>query len=510
MLVITYVVSRAYDLPFRDADGILGGRIVLLLGTIGLFMAIDVVPRAIRRRGWRWSELRTGVPELVRERWSWRRLTIVLLGIVAFYMTYLAYRNLKSFLPLITSQDLDMNLLTFEQDVLGGTHPFDVLHTLLGTGISAQVLSTVYLFFLAFVPISLGASLIVSINPLPGLWWVLTLGINWTLGTLSYYLVPTMGPWFIAPQLFGDLPVTGVSRLQNALWVERLEVINDPTVTNAVQSVAGFASLHASITFSAALIAHLLGLARIVRIALWTFFGLTMLATVYFGWHYVLDDIAGLLIGGIAVVVGALLTGNRDALRRRPREEATTLSAQGFAIPDAASVWRQVPNVLTVFRIALVPLLVLAIAEDPDGSALAVAIFVLAAMTDVADGRIARRQEVVSTFGKLADPIADKLLIGGALVALAVSDQVATWIVVVVLGRELAVTLLRWHAKREGIIVPASIWGKAKMVLQCAALVALLAVPGAAWVNALLYVTVAATVVSGIDYALHLRQRADP
>ena len=324
MLVITYVVSRAYDLPFRDADGILGGRIVLLLGTIGLFMAIDVVPRAIRRRGWRWSELRTGVPELVRERWSWRRLTIVLLGIVAFYMTYLAYRNLKSFLPLITSQDLDMNLLAFEQDVLGGTHPFDVLHTLLGTGISAQVLSTVYLFFLAFVPISLGASLIVSINPLPGLWWVLTLGINWTLGTLSYYLVPTMGPWFIAPQLFGDLPVTGVSRLQNALWVERLEVINDPTVTNAVQSVAGFASLHASITFSAALIAHLLGLARVVRIALWTFFGLTMLATVYFGWHYVLDDIAGLLIGGIAVVVGAVLTGNRDALRRRPREEATT------------------------------------------------------------------------------------------------------------------------------------------------------------------------------------------
>jgi membrane-associated phospholipid phosphatase len=237
-------------------------------------------------------------------------------------MTYLAYRNLKSFLPLITSQDLDMNLLTFEQDVLGGTHPFDILHTLLGTGISAQVLSTVYLFFLAFVPISLGASLIVSINPLPGLWWVLTLGINWTLGTLSYYLVPTMGPWFIAPQLFGDLPVTGVSRLQNALWTERLEVINDPSVTNAVQSVAGFASLHASITFSAALIAHLLGLARIVRIALWTFFGLTMLATVYFGWHYVLDDLAGLVIGAIAVVVGALLTGNRDALRRRPKEEA--------------------------------------------------------------------------------------------------------------------------------------------------------------------------------------------
>jgi CDP-diacylglycerol--glycerol-3-phosphate 3-phosphatidyltransferase len=186
------------------------------------------------------------------------------------------------------------------------------------------------------------------------------------------------------------------------------------------------------------------------------------------------------------------------------------VSVGTFEVPDAASIWRQVPNVLTVFRIALVPALVLAIVSDPDGSALAVAIFVIAAVTDVADGRIARRQAVVSTFGKLADPIADKLLVGGALVALAATDQVATWIVVVVLGRELAVTLLRWHAKREGIIVPASIWGKAKMVLQCAALLALLAVPSAWWVDELLYLMVAATVVSGIDYALHLRERADP
>ena len=85
-----------------------------------------------------------------------------------------------------------------------------MLHTLLGTGISAQVLSTVYLFFLAFVPISLGASLIVSINPLPGLWWVRRSASTGRSGTLSYYLVPTMGPWFIAPQLFADLPVTGV------------------------------------------------------------------------------------------------------------------------------------------------------------------------------------------------------------------------------------------------------------------------------------------------------------
>jgi hypothetical protein len=317
MLAVMYVVSAEYDLPVRDADGILGSRLPLLVATIAAFVALDVLPRAGRRAGWRLDSAAAAIRTVARERWSWRRLAIVVLGIVAFYMTYLAYRNLKSFLPLITPQDLDANLLRWEQDALGGTHPFDILHTLLGTGVAAHVLSWVYLFFLAFVPISLGASLIASINPLPGLWWVLTLGVNWTLGTLSYYLVPTMGPFYLAPELFSNLPDTGVSRLQNALWVERLQVLADPTATNAVQSIAGFASLHASITFSAALIATLLGLHRILRIALWVMFGLTMLATVYFGWHYVLDDVAGLAIGGFAVWISALLTGNRAALRRR-------------------------------------------------------------------------------------------------------------------------------------------------------------------------------------------------
>ncbi|MEA2178280.1 MAG: hypothetical protein QOG77_1577 [Solirubrobacteraceae bacterium] len=317
MLAIMFVVSAEYDLPVRDADGILGSRLALLIGTIAAFVALDVLPRAGRRAGWRLDGVLAAIRGIARERWSLRRLAIVVLGIVAFYMTYLAYRNLKSFLPLITPQDLDANLLRWEQDALGGTHPFDILHTLLGTGAAAQVLSWVYLFFLAFVPISLGASLIASINPLPGLWWVLTLGVNWTLGTLSYYVLPTMGPFYLAPELFSALPETGVSRLQNALWVERLQVLADPTATNAVQSIAGFASLHASITFSAALIATLLGLHRILRIALWVMFGLTMLATVYFGWHYVLDDVAGLAIGGFAVWISALLTGNRAALRRR-------------------------------------------------------------------------------------------------------------------------------------------------------------------------------------------------
>jgi hypothetical protein len=315
MLAVMFVVSADHDLPVRDADGILGSRLGLLVMTIGAFVALDIVPRAGSRVGWDRRRLGASIVRVARQRWSARRLAIVVLGIVAFYATYL--RNLKSFLPLITPQDLDWDLLRIEQDALGGTHPPEVLHTLLGTGVAAHVLSWVYIFFLAFVPISLGASLIASINPLPGLWWVLTLGVNWTLGTISYYLVPSMGPYFIEPGLFSDLPQTGVSQLQQTLITERAAVLADPTATNAVQSIAGFASLHVSIVFSAALIVHLLGLARGLRIAMWTFLGLTLLATVYFGWHYVLDDVAGFAIGGFAVWIGALLTGNRAALRRR-------------------------------------------------------------------------------------------------------------------------------------------------------------------------------------------------
>jgi membrane-associated phospholipid phosphatase len=271
---------------------------------------------AATRAGWRRGRLRQEMKAVRRERWDRRRILIAVSAVVSFYVTYFAYRNLKSFLPLITPQDLDLNLLHLERDALGGTNPAEIVQSLLGTGASAHVLSFVYLFFLAFVPISLGASLIASINPLPGLWWVLALGVNWTLGIVSYYLVPSMGPAFVAPGLFANLPETGVSRLQDALIVERAQVLADPTATNAVQSIAGFASLHASIVFSAALIAHLLGLNRALRIGLWIYLVLTLLATVYFGWHYVLDDVAGFAIGGFAVWISALLTGNRAALRR--------------------------------------------------------------------------------------------------------------------------------------------------------------------------------------------------
>jgi CDP-diacylglycerol--glycerol-3-phosphate 3-phosphatidyltransferase len=149
--------------------------------------------------------------------------------------------------------------------------------------------------------------------------------------------------------------------------------------------------------------------------------------------------------------------------------------------------------------------------QSQDGSSLAAAaLFGLAALTDALDGHLARSRDSVTTFGKIADPIADKLLVGAALVSLVAVNRLAAWIAAVIMVRELAVSALRAVAGREGLVISASRFGKAKMAVQVAAILALIAAPvaSALWLQVLLYVTVAVTVASGIDYFLAFRRRA--
>jgi hypothetical protein len=315
MVVLTIVVGAVTGLPIKDADGVLGSRMWVLVGSVAFFFSLDIFPRVYRAyRAHETTSLRTAISTVMRARWSRRRLGVVLLGLVSFYATYLAYRNLKSFLPLLVDQDRDLALLDLERGLFG-SDPTTMLHSLLGTGAAAHFLSSMYLFYLAFIPISLGAALILSVNPVPGLWWVTALGINWTLGVASYYLVPAMGPAFVDPSLVAHLPETGVSALQAALTEHRAAVLSDPSATTQVQSIAAFASLHVSVVFSAAIIAQLLGLHRYLTRALWAFLVITLISTVYFGWHYVADDIAGLLIGAVAVGLSAAVTGHWRVLR---------------------------------------------------------------------------------------------------------------------------------------------------------------------------------------------------
>jgi CDP-diacylglycerol--glycerol-3-phosphate 3-phosphatidyltransferase len=164
-----------------------------------------------------------------------------------------------------------------------------------------------------------------------------------------------------------------------------------------------------------------------------------------------------------------------------------------------------------VLRILAVPVIVVALLDEtPNGDALAAAVFSLAAISDGLDGYIARRRHEVTTFGKLMDPLADKLLIVAALVSLVSLDRLAAWVAMVIIARELAVTGLRAIAAERGVIIAASWLGKLKTALQVAAVVALIIWnPAPVAVDVLVYVAVAVTVISGADYFFGLRRRLE-
>jgi CDP-diacylglycerol--glycerol-3-phosphate 3-phosphatidyltransferase len=169
------------------------------------------------------------------------------------------------------------------------------------------------------------------------------------------------------------------------------------------------------------------------------------------------------------------------------------------------------PNALTLLRILAVPVVVVALlGETPNGDAFAAAVFALAAATDGLDGYIARSRDSVTTFGKLMDPLADKLLIIGALLSLVSLNRLEAWIAMVIIAREVAVTILRTIAAERGIVISASWLGKAKTVLQIAAVIALIAAnPAPVWVDIVVYVALAVTVLSGADYFFGLRKRIE-
>jgi CDP-diacylglycerol---glycerol-3-phosphate 3-phosphatidyltransferase len=168
-----------------------------------------------------------------------------------------------------------------------------------------------------------------------------------------------------------------------------------------------------------------------------------------------------------------------------------------------------VPNVLTVLRILLVPVLVVALLDrTPNGDLLAAVVFAIASLTDAIDGYLARSRHRVTTFGKLMDPVADKLLVIGALLALVSLGRVAAWVAMVIIAREFAVTVLRIAATQQGVVIAAGLFGKAKTVVQVAMVFALIVADGSpAWLDALVYLTVAVTVASGADYFFGLRRR---
>lgn len=166
------------------------------------------------------------------------------------------------------------------------------------------------------------------------------------------------------------------------------------------------------------------------------------------------------------------------------------------------------PNVLTVLRILLVPVLVVALLEETrNGDLVAAFVFAVASITDFADGWLARSRGDVTNFGKMMDPIADKLLVIAALVSLVSLDRLASWVAMVIIAREVAVTVARALADE---VIPAAFWGKLKTCVQIAAILLLVLFdPSPVWVDAVVYLAVAVTVLSGIDFFFGIRRGAE-
>jgi CDP-diacylglycerol---glycerol-3-phosphate 3-phosphatidyltransferase len=165
------------------------------------------------------------------------------------------------------------------------------------------------------------------------------------------------------------------------------------------------------------------------------------------------------------------------------------------------------PNLLTGARIAAVPVVVLLLMfSGPWASFFGALVFMLAGATDFLDGFLARRHRMVSRLGKFMDPLADKLLVSAALIMLIPLERVPAWMAFVIIGRELAVTGLRGLAASEGIILAPDRWGKAKTLLQMAALTALIlhypyvGVDFAELGLGLLWLALVATIASGVSY----------
>jgi CDP-diacylglycerol--glycerol-3-phosphate 3-phosphatidyltransferase len=170
------------------------------------------------------------------------------------------------------------------------------------------------------------------------------------------------------------------------------------------------------------------------------------------------------------------------------------------------------PNALTLLRIFLVPFLVVVLLTKFEGREIvALAIFLVATATDFFDGWLARRRGEITTLGTLLDPIADKLLISAAFISLVEVGLVPAWMVVVVVGREFAVTGLRSIASGQGIVISASSWGKAKMASQIAAISLLILSERYAWVllpgKVVLWIVVVIAVISGAQYFMLFLER---
>jgi membrane-associated phospholipid phosphatase len=307
MCVATALVTRWQDLPVRDPDNGLGPSWVRLPLILFGAVLLDVVPRMVLR--WRRGvHGLTAVREVLAERWPRAQIQFSLLGLASWYLTYVAFRNLKSAVPFVNDRLWDTKFAGYDRIIWLGHYPGPVLHDLLGTGWASAFFSIVYVLWIGLIPASLAWALAWTRNHTVAAWYITALALDWALGVTAYYLFPTLGPVYSRAGDFSTLPHSATT-LQSTMMDDRVAVLLGPHTVDTLQTIAAFPSLHVGMMVTMCLLVHWNTRNRILRGLSWLMLGLTVLATLYLGWHFFVDVLGGAVVGALAAYLGGLVIG---------------------------------------------------------------------------------------------------------------------------------------------------------------------------------------------------------
>ncbi len=317
MVVASVLVAESQHLPIRDPDDALGPSWIrlplILLGAV----LIDVVPRFVLRER-QGTGVVTAVRQVLAERWPHDQIRFTLIGLVSWYLTYSTFRNLKNAVPFVNDTLWDAQMADLDHLIWLGHDPAAVLHNLLGVGFAAMFLSGIYLLWIGLIPASLAWALTWTRNHALAAWYVTALAFDWVLGVAAYYAFPTLGPIYSRPVDFMSLPESSKA-LQSTMMTDRFQVLGSPRATDTLQTIAAFPSLHVGMMVTICLLVHWNTRRVLPRVLAWTMLVLTVLATLYLGWHFFIDVLGGAAVGALAAWLGAYATGQRP-----PRFSAKT------------------------------------------------------------------------------------------------------------------------------------------------------------------------------------------
>jgi hypothetical protein len=308
---VTAIWSEHVGVPLRDPRGqMFENRLRSALELFVLLVLADALVRTL----WKTRSL-SGAYDTLRRRWPWRRIVLAVSGLVAYHIVYVCYRNLKSWDVFNTPRDQE--LLAFERWLFLGHSPAHLLHQLIGHDHTAYLLMVVYRSFTYLVPLSVVGALVFTDRIRDGYVFLTSAMWVWILGVGSYYLIPSLGPFASDPGEFASLPESAITRTQTGYLSGRANLLENPAAHDAFASISAFASLH--VAFSCLILFMLRYYGRYFLAWLMTaYVSATMLATVYFGWHFVVDDVAGVLLAALAVVLGRAMIRPQPRPRGRP------------------------------------------------------------------------------------------------------------------------------------------------------------------------------------------------